>query len=166
MMYEVLSRRLSRRDWSFPDLIVIDGGKGQLNSAHAALKDLGVLNVDLISLAKEKQIGGKEKPERIFLLGRKDAIELKPNTAEFALLVRLRDEAHRFGIGFHRQLRGKSSLTSRLDHVLGLGPAKKKLLLKYFGTIQKVSEASLEELGALKGIGPALGQKIYSSFHS
>ncbi len=107
MMYEVLVRRLGHTDWTFPDLMVIDGGKGQLNSAHAALKDLGVLNVDLISLAKEKEIGGKNRPERVFLLGRKDAIELKSNSPEYALLVRLRDEAHRFAITFHRQLREK-----------------------------------------------------------
>lgn len=166
MMHEILSRRLSRTDWPFPDLIVIDGGKGQLNSAHAAFKDLEILNIDLISLAKEKEISGKFKPERVFLLGRKDAIELKPNTSEYSLLVRIRDEAHRFGVTFHRQLRGKSSLTSKLDAIEGLGPAKKKLLLNSLGSIQKISEATLQTLSELKGFGPSLGEKIYRSFHS
>lgn len=166
MMYEVLTRRLQRKDWPLPDLIVIDGGKGQLNSAHAAFKDLGVLNVDLISLAKEKEIGGDEKPERVFLLGRKDAIELKANSAEFGLLVRLRDEAHRFGVTFHRLLRGKSAIQSQLDTISGLGPSRKKSLIKYFGSIQKISEASIEEIGHISGISKALALRIYEAFRA
>lgn len=166
MMYEVLTRRLSREDWPKPDLIVIDGGKGQLNSAHAAMKDLGVGDIDLISLAKEKEIGGKEKPERVFLLGRKDAIELKPHSSVYGLLVRLRDEAHRFGITYHRLLRGKSSIRSQLDGIAGLGPAKKKRLLKHFGSIQKISEASLEEMMAIPGIHQSLAVAIQQAFHA
>lgn len=165
MMYEVLTRRFSHNDWPQPDLIVVDGGKGQLNSAHAALKDLGVLNVDLISLAKEKELGGKQKPERVFLLGRKDAIELKPNSAEFGLLVRLRDEAHRFGITFHRLLRGKAALQSKLDGIPGLGPSRKKGLLKHFNSIQKILKASIEEIAKVEGISDSLARVIFTVLH-
>ncbi len=165
MMYEVLNRRLKHADWPFPDLIVIDGGKGQLHSAHAALKDLGVLNIDLIALAKEKLLKGQNKPERVFLLGRKDAIELKPHTSEFSLLVNLRDEAHRFGITFHRQIRGKSSLISQLDQIEGVGPARKRQLLKHFGNIKKIAKASKEDFSSLKGFTPALVEKVLKTFH-
>ncbi len=103
MLYEVLMRRLSHPDWPLPDLILIDGGKGQLSAAHAALQDKNVLNVDLVSLAKEKN----GKPERVFLLGRKNPLTFSAHSSELHLLMRLRDEAHRFGITYHRQLRNR-----------------------------------------------------------
>jgi len=123
MLYEVLSRRLKNTDWPYPNLIIIDGGKGQLNAAHAALKDAGISNIDLISLAKEKKSpqppftkGGRRgdltKPERVFLLNRKDPLLFSTHAPELHLLMQVRDEAHRFAITFHRQLRGKSAVAS------------------------------------------------------
>jgi len=134
------------------------------------------LNVDLVSLAKEKNIPltpalshkgerGKKKPERVFLLNRKDAIVLSPNSPEFRLLVNLRDEAHRFGITFHRKLRGKKSLTSILDDIEGIGPSRKKNLLKTFGTIQKMREASLEQLLSVSGMSQKLVEKLHQKLH-
>ncbi len=113
MLYEVLTRRLKNVDWPYPDLIIIDGGKGQLNAAHAALKDLDILNIDLVSLAKEKEIGGTKKPERVFLLNRKDPILFSSHAPELHLLMKIRDEAHRFAITFHRHLRGKANFPTR-----------------------------------------------------
>ncbi len=163
MIYEVLIRRLSQENWVLPDLMIIDGGKGQLGAAEAALKDKNVLNVDLVSLAKERD---EKRPERIFLLNRKDPIILKPNSSELHLFVQLRDEAHRFGITFHRALRGKESLSSILDNIEGIGPSRKKNLLKHFGTVQKMSQATMEELLLVKGMSEKLAKKVYEKLWS
>jgi len=177
MLYEVLSRRFRRGEWMSPDLIIIDGGKGQLNAAQAALNDLGVLNVDLISLAKEKDIvdeplnlpqkGAKAKrPERIFLPGRKNPVLLPPHDSELHLLMQLRDEAHRFGITFHRRLRAKKALESPLDQIQGIGPSRKKALLRYFGSLKRMGHASLEEILEVKGMTRPLAEAVFQKFHS
>jgi excinuclease ABC subunit C len=166
MLYEVLSRRFGREGWPLPDLIVIDGGKGQLHAAQVALKEKNVLNVDLVALAKEKRKEGREeKPERVFLLGRKNPVILKPNSSELHLLVRLRDEAHRFGITFHRKLRGRQTLHSKLDFIPGVGTTRKKELLKTFGSVKRLSEASLEEIARVKGINRSVASKVYEFLH-
>jgi excinuclease ABC subunit C len=176
MLYEVLTRRFSREDWPVPDLIVIDGGKGQLGAAHAALKDKGVLNVDLISLAKEKILLSQnekrasvdfaaKKPERIFLLGRKNPLILRPNSSELHLLMFLRDEAHRFGIAFHRKLRSKQALQSPLDGIEGVGPTRKRKLLRHFGSLKRLSEASMDEIIHVPGMSRGIAEKVYQAFH-
>ncbi len=160
-MYEVLSRRFrrsktaeaneARAGWAVPDLLVIDGGKGQLNSALAALRDAeidtGAMGMDVVGLAKEREDGqGTNQPDRVFLARAKEPIHLRPNTAELFLLSRIRDEAHRFAITFHRKLRRGRTLHSTLDDVPGIGERRKRELLKHFGSLKAVRAATVEEL--------------------
>ena len=167
MMYEVLSRRIARAQDGrspWPDLIVIDGGKGQLGMAQAALSDLGVEGVELCGLAKARTQDSDDagpsasSPERVFRPGVKNAIVMPQNSNEVYLLTRLRDEAHRFAITFHRERRDKRVLKSWLDKVIGLGPARKKALLLAFGSLAAVKEAGEAALAGV--VGPALARKI------
>ncbi|MDT8317233.1 MAG: excinuclease ABC subunit UvrC [bacterium] len=164
MMYEVLTRRLGGEE-ELPDLIVIDGGKGQLGMALKALEEAGLEErIDLVSLAKEKVFnvkGGKEKrEERVYIPGRKNPLKLKERSASLYLFQRIRDEAHRFAVNYHKNLRSKRALSSPLDDIKGLGPAKKKALLKRFGSLKGLREASLEDIQAVKGIRGQLALAI------
>lgn len=202
-MYEVLIRRFRRalddEDWALPDLIVIDGGKGQLGRVVAAMQDMGVPlgdeGVDLVSLAKQRRFAvsaskrgleqlreaGQEladyvvatadedqdkdsevRPERVFVPGAKDALALAHGSSELYLMTRIRDEAHRFAITHHRKRRGKRSLVSALDGIKGVGPATKKALIQHFGTVKAIKAASVEELCAVKGVGPKLAEAIHA----
>jgi excinuclease ABC subunit C len=177
MLYEVLTRRLRsgmEKD-NLPDLLVIDGGKGQLNVAIAAMRDLGVTGLDVISLAKSRVVddpdsaglaevadsgGVQHSPERVFIPGVKDPIVLKQNTSEIFLLQRLRDEAHRFAITYHRKLRDRRTLRSALEEIAGVGPSRRRALLRRFGSVQGVREASLEDLISVPGISLPLAERI------
>jgi len=164
MMYEVLTRRLSGGE-ELPDLIVIDGGKGQLGMALKAIEEAGLDDrIDLLSLAKEKVFnvkGGKEKrEERVYIPGRKNPLKLKERSASLYLFQRIRDEAHRFALNYHKNLRSKRALSSPLDDIKGLGPAKKKALLKHFGSLKGIREASVEDIQAVKGIAGDLALAI------
>lgn len=174
-MNELLTRRLNRvveDDTEAPDLIVVDGGKGQLGQAVAVLEDLGLADrIDVASLAKSRvdKVGFQDEsvtksPERIFVPGRKNPIIPKQNSPELYLLQRLRDEAHRCAITFHKKLRRKQALRSTLDDIPGVGAATKKDLLKHFGSLKAIRAASLEELQQLKGIGARTALAIYSHF--
>jgi excinuclease ABC subunit C len=161
-MYEVLSRRFKRADkgdpaWARPDLVVIDGGKGQLASAVAALEDLKVPllgddGLDVVGLAKERDLTGGTAPDRVYLLNVKDPVQLRPNSTELFVLARIRDEAHRFANTFHQDRRGKSSLRSQLDDVPGIGETRRKALLRHFGSVKAVREATVEQLAAAPGM--------------
>ena len=147
--------------------MVIDGGKGQLNAARAALDDHGVDWVDLVSLAKSRltergRTDVKRSSERVFVHGVKDPIILRANSAELFLLMRARDEAHRFAIEFQRQQRRKAATRSLLDTIPGIGPKKRKALLSHFGSTKRVQRASLEDLQAV--VGPKLAQVIVDFF--
>ncbi len=163
MMREVLRRRYQRlldegRD--LPGLVLIDGGRGHLNTAQKALEDVGVLNrVDLACIAKGKERGNLDTDE-VLLVNRKASVLFKENSPSRFLLQRIRDEAHRFAITFHRKLRGKSALTSPLESVAGIGKKRRLLLLKKFGSLEKIRLASLEELQTVPGITESLAQKI------
>lgn len=156
-MYEVLTRRLSRgkREEDLPDLIVVDGGKGHLNVARRVLDELNIITVDLVAVAKE---GGRHDKgvtqEQIFLPGRKDPIHLPPHSPILFLLQEIRDEAHRFAITYHRARRQKRVLESALDQVPGIGPVKRSRLLRHFGSVKRIQEATSEELAAVQGITP------------
>jgi excinuclease ABC subunit C len=104
-------------------------------------------------------------PERVFVPGRKDPVVLRQNSAELYLLVRLRDEAHRFAIEFHRRLRRARTLRSGLDEIAGVGESRRKALLRHFGSLRRVRDASLEELQAVEGVGPAQARAIRDFFH-
>ncbi|HUI16693.1 MAG TPA: excinuclease ABC subunit UvrC [Alphaproteobacteria bacterium] len=170
MMREVLTRRFARalkedperNRGQWPDLLLIDGGLGQLNAALAVLADLGVGDVALAAIAKgpERNAGR----ERIFLPGR-PPLSLAPRDPVLYFLQRLRDEAHRFAIGTHRARRAKSALQSRLDEVPGIGAKRKRALLHHFGSAQSVSRAGLADLAAVAGISTAVAKKVYDHFH-
>ena len=151
MMREMLDRRF-KNGWSRPDLILIDGGKGQLSSAVSVLKQ-NKLNIPIIGLAK--------RLEEIFLPAKKHPIMLRDNSIALFLLQRIRDEAHRFAVKYHRQLRSKTSLTSVLDQISGIGEGRKKQLLQKFGSPRLVREASITDLAAI--VGKTLAEKIKAS---
>jgi excinuclease ABC subunit C len=166
MMREVLTRRFSREKEERPDLIVVDGGIGQLNILSAVLRELGIEGVAAAGLAKSRVEQGAQSveitrsDERVFLPGRKNHVPLRQNSAPLLLLARIRDEAHRFAVTYHRTLRGKKSLHSPLDDIPGIGAQRKKELLRRFGSLKKVKEATVEELQEVKGITPELAGVI------
>jgi excinuclease ABC subunit C len=135
-----------------PDLVLIDGGKGQLNAALSAMQESGVDSIPLASLAKEN--------EEIFIPHQSKPISLPATSPGLQLLQRLRDEAHRFALGYHQKIRSREGLTSTLDSIPGIGPRRKKALLKQFGSVRAIQEASTEELAAASGITRNLAQKI------
>ena len=168
MMYEVLTRRYRRalEEKDLPDLLMVDGGKGQLGVAVEVFRELGIAEVDLIGLAKmrtERDPFAEEvahSAERVFLPGRKNPLLLRPNSTALFLLQRVRDEAHRFAITYHRQLRAKERLSSPLDTVLGIGPARRKALLRHFGSLKRVRAATVEELTQVPGVTSAMAEAI------
>jgi excinuclease ABC subunit C len=165
MMGEVLERRFTSNDKAaiFPDLLVIDGGKGHLNVAVDVLGRMGLLDqVEPVSIAKDK-FG---KADKIYRPGRKNPLSLPRYSPVLFFLMQVRDESHRFGISFHRKLRRKTTLASELDKVPGIGPARKKILLRTIGSLAKIKNASREELAAVHGIGPELAEQIWDFFHS
>ena len=169
MMYEALRRRFARvqsGDWEAPDLLVVDGGKGQLNVALEVLRELKVADVDVVGLAKARvtdedtEAGPTHSPERVFVPNVKDPVVLRQNSAPLYLLTRLRDEAHRFAITFHRETRRKRRLTSWLEGIDGVGPARRKALLARFGSLSGVKAASVEDLMTLPGITREIAERI------
>ena len=143
--------------WERPDLLVIDGGRGQVSAAAEVLDAAGI-EVALIGLAKER--------EEIWLRGAAKPLLLPPTDAGLRLLQRLRDEAHRFAIGYHRTLRSRAATESRLDAIRGLGPARRKALLRRFGSAAGIAAAPVNEVAALPGIGPALAARILEELGS
>jgi excinuclease ABC subunit C len=223
MLHEVITRRLKRAvvEACFPDLIVLDGGKGQLNAALAAAKDLGVATspvtgipgapyvemvglaksrlVDPISLGTARVVGRRSRrsgepagaggargdaladaaeaheagfvselarsPERVFLPGRKDPVVLRQNSAELFLLARLRDEAHRFAITFHRKLHRERNFQSVLEEIPGIGEGRKKALLRHFGSLKRIKQAAPAEIAEVDGFGSKQAQAVFEFFH-
>lgn len=157
-MREVLTRRYKRakEENNLPDLIVIDGGKGHLNVAIAILEELDIAVCDVIGVAKEEGRHDKgSTSEQVFLRNIKDPIFLPKNSRILYLLQQIRDEAHRSAIGYHRKVRSKQTIRSSLDDVFGIGPAKKKALLKTFGSLKGLAAATDEQILAVKGISEA-----------
>lgn len=171
-MKEVLSRRFAHKDLPDPQLIVVDGGKGQLKMACEALVEVGRSDIPVVGIAKSRTESSFEKTnvestqERFFLPGRQNPVIFRENTEAFRILVSLRDEAHRFAIEFHRKLRDKESLSSILDHIPGLGPKKREELDKTFPTIEHLKLATLEEISAVPKMDKNLAEVIYNIFHN
>ena len=138
--------------WAVPDLVIVDGGKGQLSAAVGVMKDLSITGVPLSGLAK--------RFEEIYLPGRPDPVVLPRRSQALYLVQRIRDEAHRFAITYHRDVRGKRALRSELDDVEGIGPGRKKALLKRFGSVRRIREASLDEVAATPGISRDLAGRL------
>lgn len=161
MIQEVLRRRFKRGlsagdEWATdPDLILIDGGKGHLNAAMEVIREIGVgtiANIPIASLAKER--------EEVFVPDRSIPVDIPKASSALHLLQRVRDEAHRFALGYHQRLRHKESIGSVLDSIPGIGPKRKKALLKKFGSAHGIKETSLSELAAVNGISNRLAEKI------
>jgi excinuclease ABC subunit C len=165
-MKEVVGRSLRRGmgEEDLPDLVVIDGGSVQLRTALEARDEAGAWGVAMVSLAKarsERTVAGKRKgksEERVYLSPDSDPIELSPRSPVRHLFERVRDEAHRFAIEFHRKTRGR--IQSKLDSIPGIGPARRKRLLRTFGSVAGVAEASVEQLAALEGFTPELARTV------
>jgi excinuclease ABC subunit C len=172
MMREVLSRRFRPdSEEAKPDLIVVDGGIGQLNVLTAVLDELGVDGVEAAGLAKSRVAREMESTEitrsdeRVFRPGRKNPIALRQSSAPLLLLVRIRDEAHRFAVTYHKTVRSKVLVTSELDGVAGIGAKRKKALLTTFGSLKRVREATVEELKAAPGMTESAAQAVWEQLH-
>jgi excinuclease ABC subunit C len=170
MMREVLGRRFARalkedpdrEEGNWPDLVVIDGGQGQLTAAMEALEELGIEDVELVAIAKgPDRNAGRER----FFRPDRQSFMLEPRDPVLYFLQRLRDEAHRFAIGAHRTRRAKGIATSPLDEIAGIGAARKRALLQHFGSARAVGQAGLADLEAVSGISRAVARKIYGHFH-
>jgi excinuclease ABC subunit C len=181
MMREVLERRFKRllmqqaadpdktddpekdtvQQW--PDLVIIDGGLGQLNAARGILDALGLTRIPLVAVAKgpDRDAGR----ETLFLPDR-PAIKLEPRDPVLYFIQRLRDEAHRFVIGSHRKLRKKDMREAGLQEVPGIGPARKRALLHHFGTLKEIERASVADIGKVPGISAESARRIFDFFHA
>jgi excinuclease ABC subunit C len=170
MMREVITRRFRRyldeqakpieqRKFSYPpNLVIIDGGKGQLNAARAALDELGISGVEICGLAK--------RLEEVFLPDRAEPVLLPRASEALYLLQRVRDEAHRFAITYHRTLRGRQMVESAFDEIPGIGPSRRRSLLDMFGSLQGVREATVDDLAQTPGISDTLARTIHAHFHA
>jgi len=161
MMREVVTRRFQRlleEERELPDLLMVDGGKGQLSSAQTALKEVGVDDQPVIGLAK--------RLEEVFLPGSSDPVVIPKVSSSLRLLQAIRDEAHRFAVEYHRKLRGKRTISSALDKIPGVGAARRTALLKTFGSVVRIASAEVEEIAAVEGIGPKLAETIKSELSS
>jgi excinuclease ABC subunit C len=154
-MNEVVSRYFTRRiedEKPLPDLVLIDGGKGQLNAAHAALDALGLAAMPMISLAKRE--------EEIFVVGRQESLRLPRRSPALRVLQHARDEAHRFAISFQRKRRTVRTVTSELLRIPGVGDSKRRQLLAAFGSLQGVRDATPEAIAALPGFGQKTAERV------
>ena len=156
-MAEIMERRYGNEtDWPMPDLIIIDGGKGQLNASIPLIRAVGVTDVPVISLAK--------RIEEVFVEGQSDSIILSHHSPELQLLQQIRDEAHRFAITYHRKLRGKRNLESVLDHIDGIGPKRRKALWAHFNSLEAMKKASIDELAKVDSMNYKTAETLYNFF--
>ncbi len=166
---EVLRRRFRRardgeegneeeRRWRMPDLLIVDGGKGQVSAALEVLDELGLHDLPLVGLAKER--------EELFLPGRSDPVMLPHTSPALYLVQRIRDEAHRFAITYHRSLRDKTTVRSAFDELPGVGPKRRQALLRVFGSLKRVREAPVEQIAAVPGIGRSLAERIKATLEA
>jgi Nuclease subunit of the excinuclease complex len=160
-MHEVVGRYFKRRieeERSLPDLVVIDGGKGQLNAAADALRELGLAAMPVVSLAKRE--------EEIFVLGRSESIRLSRRSPSLRMLQQARDEAHRFAITFQRKRRSVRTITSELLRIPGIGDNKRRQLLTAFGSVQAIREATPEQIAAVPGFSVKSAAKILAALRA
>lgn len=161
MMYEVLLRRFKRADqenWELPDLILVDGGKGQLNIAQEVMREIGIPDrVGLAAIAKAR-LG--EESDKIYVAARKNPVVFPKNSSELLFLMRIRDEAHRVAITFHKSVRTKRALKSELDSVYGVGEKRKMMLLKHFGSIPNIMKASVEDIQSIPGMNRKIAEAL------
>jgi len=156
-------RKLAVGEGKTPDLILIDGGLGQINAAKAVMADLGLHHIRMIGVAK----GVERKPgmEQLFIAGEEEPKRLPPDHPALHLIQQIRDEAHRFAITGHRARRGKARTASRLEEISAVGPRRRQKLLEHFGGLQGVLAASIEDLARVEGISRTLAERIYQELH-
>ncbi len=162
MMREVLMRRLKRaiEEDDLPDLVLVDGGKGQLGVATTVFKDLGIDQLPAASIAKSRAEGSARSPERFFIPGRSNPIVLPQHSPVVHYLAQIRDEAHRFAITYHRQRRNKATLSTRLTGIPGVGAKRARVLLNAIGSVAKVRDADVSTIAALPGFSDALAKAV------
>jgi excinuclease ABC subunit C len=173
MLRELFSRRFREETVEkdgLPDLVVVDGGIGQLNATQEIIAELGLSGrFDLVSLAKSRVARAVESSaisrsdERLFLPGRKNPVVLRQNSPALLLLAAIRDEAHRFAIEYHRTLRSKGGIASGIEQIPGIGAKRRTALLKQFGSLQRLKEASMEEIAAVGGMNRPVAEKVYAA---
>jgi excinuclease ABC subunit C len=176
MLREVFQRRFSAdtcEKSGLPDLVVVDGGIGQLNAVQEIVTELGLAGkFDLVSLAKSRvlhdasALSVRRSDERVFLPGRKNPVVLRQNSKPLLLLAAIRDEAHRFAIGYHRKLRGKEGLASAIETVPGIGPKRRVALLQYFGSLQRLKEASVDDILSVAGMSRTTAEAVHRGLHN
>ncbi len=171
-MYEILNRRFERalQEEGLPDLVMVDGGKGHMNVALGVLRELGIEGVDVIGLAKDRAQRGhgptiERKGERIFLPKRKEPISLGKTSPALRLLQHIRDESHRFAIAYHKKLRHKGNFRSLLDEIPGIGGERKRQLLRYYKSVEKIREASVQELESVPKMNKKAAKEVFTFFH-
>jgi excinuclease ABC subunit C len=166
-MEEVLRRRFRSTDERdpWPDLVVVDGGKGQISSAQKVFEELGVTS-RLCGLAKDRVRDGSHTTERVYLPDQSDPIDLAEDDSASLLLQRIRDEAHRFANSYHRELRRRSQLVTGLEDVPGIGAKRRRALLQEFGSLKEIGKASPEELARVQGMTPTLAQSLHQFLNS
>jgi len=158
MLREVLQRRFAKKEWPLPDLLLIDGGRGQLNVGVLTAKEAGQADLPVASLAKEEEL--------VFRPGRPAPIRLPDGSRGKHLLQQVRDETHRFALTYHRSLRGKSGMRSVLDEIPGIGPRRKRVLLQRFGSLKRLRTASLDELMKVGGLPPRIAEATHRLLNS
>jgi excinuclease ABC subunit C len=171
MMREVLTRHMRRAlsEGPMPSLVIVDGGKGQLNVALSVFDELGIIELDAVGIAKEKiRYRDKSKiaireADKVYLPNRKDALIFRPGSPPLHLLQQIRDEAHRFAITYHKSLRSKRQRRSALDDIEGVGPRRRAALLRKFGSVKRLAAASEEEIAATPGIPAPVAANIKSA---
>ena len=174
MMYEVLLRRYKKalEEDDLPDLVLVDGGRGQLNIAQEVLKELGIRGMDLIGLAKGRRAEGSrlkgimKSEEKVFHPQFKEPLILEKRSPLIHFLDQIRDEAHRFAITYHKKMRGKETIKSTLGEISGIGGIRQKELLRFFGSVEKIKDATLEELARVPRMNSKSAQSVYSFFHA
>jgi excinuclease ABC subunit C len=144
--------------WAMPDLVIIDGGRGQVSAAKEVLDELGLHDLPLAGIAKER--------EELILPGRTDPVVLPTTSQALYLVQRIRDEAHRFAITYHRDLRRKAAVRSKFDDLPGIGPRRRAALLRVFGSIKRVKDAPVEQIAAVPGIGSNLAARIKANLEA
>jgi excinuclease ABC subunit C len=160
MLREVVERHYGRERQELPDLLVVDGGRGQLNVVNQTLKEMGLANIPVVGLAKATEQDGRPVRDRLFLPGRKNPLFPPANAPGWHLLLRLRDETHRFAITYHRQRARKEMLASVLDQAPGIGPVRKRRLLEHFPNIESIKTADASELAALPGFNQKVAESL------
>jgi excinuclease ABC subunit C len=169
-MREVLSRRLKRglEEDLLPDLVVVDGGPGQLKVATSVLQDLGMHEMPVCSLSKgraARRKGHTGVTDQIWLPEAEEPVEVEPHSPGLRLLMHIRDESHSHAIRYHRKVRRKNTLVSALEGIEGIGPSRRKALLRTLGSTEAVASSNLKALAAVPGIGPDLARRIMDVFN-